>query len=293
MKKMLLLVNPVAGKKKVNRYIADIVTLFNRAQYDVLVYFTECAGDARKKILQLAQGVDLVVCCGGDGTFNETVSGVLDSGIDIPIGYIPAGSTNDFATTLNLPVHPVQAAEKILSGTPVAIDVGQFEDRKFTYIASFGAFTKVSYSTPQTAKNNLGHTAYVLEGINELSQIREVPVKILLDGESLEGEYFFGAICNCTSVAGVLKLNPDRVDLQDGLFEVLLIRPPKDLAELTGCMHAISTQTYDHPMITFCSARDIVVEMDEELDWSLDGEYMAGKPRVHIENLHRAVKVVL
>lgn len=294
MKKILMIVNPVAGKKKVNRYVSDIVSLFNRAGYVVMVHITEGPGDGKSQILRHAKHLDLVVCCGGDGTFNETVSGILDSGVDIPVGYIPAGSTNDFANTLGLAANPLKAAQQIIDGTPTALDIGQLVDQRFTYVASFGAFTRASYSTPQNAKNTLGHTAYLLEGLTELSNIHKIPLKMELDTETIEGEYIFGAICNSTSVAGVLKLDPNRVDLQDGLFEVLLIRAPKDLAELTVCIHALSTQTYESSsMITFRSSKNVTITAEEELAWSLDGEGYNSGNTAKIQNMHLAIRIVM
>ncbi len=293
MKKMLMIVNPVAGKKKVLRYVAEIVNLFNRAGYVVLVHITERAGDGKAQLLRHAKELDLVVCCGGDGTFNEVVSGILDCGEDIPVGYIPAGSTNDFANTLGLSTNPIKAAERILQGAPTPVDVGTLGNARFTYIASFGAFTRASYNTPQNAKNTLGHTAYLLEGLTELSQIRKIRVKAELDEETVEGEYIFGAVCNSTSVAGVLKLDPRRVDLQDGRFEVLLIRAPKDLAELSGCIHALSAQTYDSPMITFRSSRNVTITTPEKMTWSLDGEGVEGDKTVQIRNLRQAIRIVM
>ena len=182
MKKMLFVMNPNAGVRRANRYLTEILTVFNRADYAVDVYITAGQGDATRVVAQRAKNVDLVVCCGGDGTFNETVTGLLQSGADTPIGYIPSGSTNDFATSLKLPMATVQAAQEIVEGKPVAYDVGLFGDRYFTYVASFGAFTKASYNTPQSVKNALGHTAYVLEGIQELSQIRNFHLRMETDG---------------------------------------------------------------------------------------------------------------
>ena len=293
MKKMLFILNPVAGKKKSGRQLADIINLFNRAGYEVDVHITEAPGDGKKQIIARAEHRDMVVCCGGDGTFNETVSGVLESGVDLPIGYIPAGSTNDFASTLGLPVNPMKAADLIINGTPKAVDVGLVGDSKFTYIASFGAFTRASYSTSQSAKNMLGHAAYILEGLNELSQIRKIYAQFDMDGEKIEGDFLFGAICNSTSVAGVLKLDPKLVDLQDGRFEVLLERAPKDISELPGCIHALTTQTYDSPMLVFRSAEKITVTMDPEIPWTLDGEKKDGQEQMQICNLCQAVRVVM
>jgi hypothetical protein len=186
MKKLLFILNPCAGTRKANKVLPEILSVFNRAGFHVQVYITGCQGDATRAVQELASGMDLVVCCGGDGTFNETVTGLLQAGLELPIGYIPAGSTNDFASSLHLPSDPVAAAQAIVSGKPEPYDVGQFGTRYFSYVASFGAFTKASYSTPQNVKNALGHTAYLLEGIYELSQIRKEHVRMELDGEVLE-----------------------------------------------------------------------------------------------------------
>ena len=200
MKKMLFILNPCAGTKKANKFLAEILDVFNRADYQTQVYVTAGPKDAVQAVKQFAPGMDLVVCCGGDGTFNETVTGLLEAGLSTPLGYIPAGSTNDFANSLRLSLHPLEAAKAIINGTPKPLDIGLFNGRYFSYVASFGAFTKVSYSTPQNVKNALGHTAYVLESIKEIATIRKLPVRLELDGEVVEDDYIFGAICNSTSV---------------------------------------------------------------------------------------------
>ena len=292
MKKLLFVLNPLAGTKRAAKYLADIVAVFNRADFDVTVYISACQGDCITAVSRLAPQVDLVVCCGGDGTFNETVTGILRSGADVQVGYIPAGSTNDFARSLDLETDFVKAAEQIVNGEEYQYDIGQFGNRYFTYVASFGAFTRASYSTPQNLKNILGHAAYLLEGIQELGQIKPIRVSMNLDGEELEDDFLFGAVCNSTSVAGILTLNPNRVDMSDGLFEVLLIRPPKDLADLSKCIQALTKQTYDSPMITFRSARCLQVHSEKELPWSLDGERESGSQQVNIQNLHRAIRLV-
>ena len=291
-KKMLFVMNPNAGLKKAKKYLADIVDIFNRAGYEVTVYITEKQGDAQKMVTRYAKKLDVVVCCGGDGTFNETICGVLDSGVRLPIGYIPAGSTNDFANSLKLPTDPVEAARLIANGKTVSYDVGLFEDRYFSYVASFGAFTRASYATPQNVKNALGHTAYVLSGIQELSQIREIGAKLELDDKVIEGSFLFGAICNSTSVAGILTLDPSKVDMRDGKFEILLVRTPKDLAEVAECIQAFQNKTYDCKMVSFLSAKSVTVTMDEAVDWTLDGEYQPGKNQVHIENKHLAIRLL-
>ncbi len=292
MKKLLFILNPCAGTRKASKVLPEILAVFNRAGFDVRVYITACQGDATRAVKELAPGMDLVVCCGGDGTFNETVTGLLDSGLDLPIGYIPAGSTNDFASSLQLPTDPVAAARAIVSGKPERYDVGQFGSRYFSYVASFGAFTKASYSTPQNVKNALGHTAYLLEGIYELSQIRKEHVKIELDGEVLEDDYLFGAICNSTSIGGILTLDPNQVDMGDGLFELLLVRAPRSMAELTECILAVQKQQYNCKMMTFRSAKQVVIHASAQMAWTLDGEKEEGHEQVTATNLHHAIRLV-
>ena len=292
MKKMLFILNPRAGMRKANKVLTDILAIFNRADYDVRIYVTAGPQDATQAVRQFAPGMDLVVCCGGDGTFNETVTGLLNAGLDLPIGYIPAGSTNDFATSLKLPTDLLAAARLIVEGTPKALDVGQFGDRYFSYVSSFGAFTKASYSTPQNVKNALGHTAYMLEGIRELSQIRTARVRLELDGEPVEDDYLFGAVCNSTSVAGILTLDPNQVDMGDGLFEVLLVRAPRDILEITECIAAVQKQQYNCRMMTFRSARDVKVCSETDMCWTLDGEKAPVCREVTIHNLHYAIKLI-
>lgn len=292
MKKMLFIMNPCAGTKKANRHFLRIVELFNRAGYRVTVHITQEQGEAARVARELAGEVDAVACCGGDGTFNETLSGVMSAGAKTPIGYIPAGSTNDFATSLRLPVDILSAARNIADGKPVQYDIGLFNDRYFSYVASFGAFTRASYATSQSVKNALGHTAYLLSGISELSQIRKIHAKFELDGEVVEDDFLFGAVCNSTSVAGVLTLDRSVVDMQDGKFEVLLIRAPKNIIEINDCIKAIQNKTYDCAMMTFRSAGDVTVTMPEPEDWTLDGEFQPGFPRVHLQNQHLALSLL-
>ncbi len=292
MKKMLFVLNPCAGMRKANKFLPEILSLFNRADYLVITHVTAAAGEAIDVVARLAPEMDIVVCCGGDGTFNEAVNGLLKSGVQIPLGYIPAGSTNDFATSLKLPAQPVEAARAIVEGGPHNYDIGAFADRYFSYVASFGAFTRASYSTPQSVKNALGHTAYILEGINELSQIRKFHVKLELDGIPYEDDYLFGAISNSTSVAGILTLDPRQVDMCDGKFEVLLVRAPRDLLEISDCIRALQSQTYNCGMITFQTASNIRVTGGQELVWTLDGERAPWQAVTEVRNLHNAITLM-
>ena len=287
MKQMLLIMNPLAGTKKGPKLLSQILTIFNRSGYRVEVYMTEGVGDAEKKVFSLAGQMDLIVCCGGDGTFHEVVSGVLRSGADVPVGYIPAGSTNDFANSLKLTLQIMKAAKMIAEGKPQPYDLGRFGDRYFSYVASFGAFTKASYATSQNMKNAIGHGAYLLSGLQELPQIHAIQAKVEVDGVLYEDSYVFGAVCNCTSMGGVLSFKPELVDMQDGLFEVILIRAPKDLAEMGECLMAFQRKDFDCKMITFLKGKKIRVEMDPSVCWSLDGEKGEGQAVVEIENLHR------
>lgn len=289
---MLFIMNSHAGQRKASKSLADIISTFNQADYEVLVHMTAGTGDAARVAREKAEGVDLIVCCGGDGTFNETISGVYRSGASTPVGYIPAGSTNDFASSLKLSLNPVQAARDIVESIPQAYDLGQFNDRFFTYVASFGAFTRVSYATPQGLKNALGHTAYVLSGIQEVSQIRKEHVRLEIDGEIVEDDFIFGAICNSTSIGGILTLDPKAVDMQDGQFEVMLVRKPKNLAELSECIQALQNQTYNCAMITFRSASHIHIWPDPTMAWTLDGEKAEGAPQIDVQNLHLAFRLM-
>ena len=292
MKKMLFVMNPYSGMRQAVRYLADIITMYNRAGFEVITHMTSGQGDALDTVRNIAPRVDLVVCCGGDGTFNETISGILESGVDIPVGYIPAGSTNDFAASLHLPTNIMQAAKDVIDGEPVTYDVGKFGDRYFSYVASFGAFTKASYTTPQSIKNALGHTAYVLEGINELSQLRKEHVRFEIDGQVVEDDFLFGAISNSTSVGGILTLDPKQVDMADGKLEILLVRAPTNLLEISECIMAVQTQKYNCAMITFRSAEKIKVYADPLMPWTLDGEREEGHANVDVENVHHAIRLI-
>lgn len=292
MKKLLFIMNPFAGQKKANKVLPEILMLFTNAGYEINIAMTTGPGAATRLAAERGGNADLVVCCGGDGTLNETIAGLLMAGLNVPVGYIPSGTTNDFASSLKLSHNPIQAAKDIIEGQPVPYDIGKFGDRYFCYVASFGAFTKSSYAVPQTVKNALGHTAYVLGGISELSQIRNEYVRMEIDGEVVEDGFLFGAICNSTSVGGILTLPPNRVDMGDGIFEVMLIRAPRNLNEITDCLLAVQTQEFNCGMITFRPAKTVKITADPFMAWTLDGEKADGYREITVENLHHAVKIV-
>lgn len=293
MKKLLFITNPCAGQKKARRYLADMLDIFNRAGYSVLTHLTAAPGEATAICRELAGEVERVVCCGGDGTLNETVAGLMESGVRVPLGYVPAGSTNDLAATLGLSSNILQAARDAVDGTPEALDIASFAGRYFTYVASFGLFTRASYLTPQNAKNVLGHAAYVLGGIQELSQLRTYPICFRLpDGTVIEDEFLFGAMSNSTSVGGVLTLDKKRVSLTDGKFELLLIRAPKDLIELAECVRSLQRYTYDSPMLTFCNTDQVLITAPKDMDWTLDGEHEPGHEQVQVQCLQKAIDFI-
>ena len=292
MKNMLFIMNPFAGMRRANKHLADILMLFGNADYEVTVHMTRNTGDAMDAAFRKSKDMDLVVCCGGDGTLNETITGLVRAGAHVPVGYIPSGTTNDFASSLKLSANPMQAAQDIIDGQVVPYDVGQFGDRFFTYVASFGAFTKSSYSVPQNVKNALGHTAYVLGSISELSQIRKEHIRMEIDGEVVEDDFLFGAICNSTSIGGILTLDPKQVDMGDGLFEILLIRAPKNLVEITECIQAVQNQVYNCAMITFRSGRHIKITADPDMPWTLDGEKKEGSQEVEVVNIHHGLHLI-
>ena len=294
MKKMLFLMNPMAGQRKANRLLPEILSVFNRGGYEVTVYMTAYSGHATEIVEKRAAGHNIVVCAGGDGTLNETINGILRAGANIPIGYIPAGSTNDFAASLGLSGHPVQAAQDIVDGKITPLDVGKFGDRYFSYVASFGAFTRVSYTTPQNVKNALGHLAYLLEGMQELAQIRKTHVRFELEGETIqEDDYIFGAVSNSTSIGGLLTLDSSLVDMSDGKLELLLVRCPRDMVELAELIRALQSQQYDCGIITFRSVPALTIFPDPEMPWTLDGERANGCERIRVTNLHHAIRLVL
>ena len=292
MKKLLFIMNPFAGQKKANKALSDILLIFSQAGYEVITHMTTGQGDAVTAAQNWGKDVDLVVCCGGDGTLNETITGLLRAGAKTPIGYIPAGTTNDFASSLNLSGNMLQAARDIVEGEPVPYDVGKFGDRYFSYVASFGAFTRSSYVVPQNIKNALGHTAYVLGGISEISQIHKEHIRMEIDGQVVEDDFLFGAICNSTSIGGILTLDPKQVDMGDGLFEILLVRAARNLEEIGECIRAVQSQKYNCEMITFRSARSVRIFADPEMPWTLDGEREDGHEEVMAENLHHAIRLI-
>ena len=294
MKKLLFILNPRAGQRRANRFLPEIIRLFIEHGYVCETYVTGASGEATQYLAQHKQhSYNMVVCAGGDGTLNETISGMLSAGMRCPLGYIPCGTTNDYAASIGLTTDPLQAAEDIVDGRLQAIDVGAFNGRNFVYTATCGAFAKASYSTPQMAKNLLGHVAYILEGVRDLSTIRPVHMRLTAGDVTVEDDILFCSITNSTSVGGILKLDSQVVALNDGKFEVTLVRNPSTPAQLSSILVGLTTQNVPNDMIHFFSAGNIHIECDSPMEWTLDGEREPATDAVNLVNLHSAVRIMV
>ena len=284
-KKLLFIVNPRAGKRKSREPLFDAVSIYSEAGYLVSVRVTSHPGEATELAEDLGAEFDLVVCHGGDGTLNETVNGVMR----IPkekrpaVSYLPGGSTNDFAASLNISSNPAEAALSAMRLEPRKLDVGRFGERNFVYVASFGAFTKTTYTVPQDIKNVFGHFAYMLDGVKNLDTLCPYRMKITADGEVFDGEYLFGAISNSTSIAGLMKLSDEEVLFNDGLFELLLVPVPRTSAAMQALILAlVNKDYYNSEGLIFRHVKHVTAETAEDIPWTLDGEYDPGAPFVEI-----------
>lgn len=298
MQKLLFIYNPRAGKSKIRSYLADIIELFDRSGYVVTVHPTRRKGDTTRTLKKHAAGYDRVVISGGDGTLNEALCGMrlaAEKWNRLPdLGYIPAGSTNDFANSLGLPSDPLKAARIAASGEAFSCDAGTFNGHPFAYVAAFGAFTNVSYATPQQSKNSLGHFAYILEGILTLPQIKGIPFTVETDQETFSDKYLYGMVSNSTSVGGISGIySPNSVSLNDGLLEVLLIKEPRSLAERSELMSDLLRMNLSSRYITTLKTEKINFISDTNVPWTLDGEFGGSPNAAEILALHDAYRVVI
>ncbi|MBO5986513.1 MAG: diacylglycerol kinase family lipid kinase [Lachnospiraceae bacterium] len=288
---MLFVYNPRAGKEKIRENLADILELFAERGYEMTVVPTQARDEARQVVRDRAKKYSLVVCSGGDGALDEVVTGMIQSGFKTPLGYIPAGSTNDYGESLGLSKNMILAAKTAVDGKDFACDMGSFNDDVFVYIAAFGLFTDVSYETDQAVKNVLGHMAYVLEGMKRLSNIRSFPLKVTYDGKVIEDEFIFGMITNSRSVGGFKNITGKNVEMDDGLFEVTLIKMPTNPAELSSIMASLLNRDIDSEMMYCFRASSLTVESEEPIAWTLDGENGGMHREAVIENLHKTVDI--
>lgn len=293
-KKLLLIANPFSGTGKIKPHLFKIVETFSNADYSVTVYPTKARHDATIKVESLQDGeYDTIVVSGGDGTLNEVITGIMNRKLNCKIGYIPAGTLNEWSSGLGISRDIEKAAKDITTGKEITLDIGKFDDKYFTYTASFGAFTSASYSTPQGVKHVLGQTAYFFEGVKSIGSIKAIPLKLTADGKEIEGKFLFGAISNSMSVGGVVKFNDKLVALNDGLFEILLIRKPSNLLKLQSIINGILKKDFDREYIEFLHAKNVTIESDEEISWTLDGEYAKGKEKIEISNINNAINFIV
>lgn len=292
-KKLLFIFNPHSGKAKIKGQLSDIIDTMVKADYEVTVYPTQAPGDAAGKVEEEAGTYDMVVCSGGDGTLDEVVTGLMHLEEKVPLGYIPAGSTNDFATSLGIPKDMVRASEAAVRGVPFSCDIGAFNQDFFVYVAAFGLFTQVSYKTSQEWKNVLGHAAYILEGMRSLQEIPSFLMKVEHDGEYIQDEFIFGMITNSTSVGGFKGMTGKDVRLDDGVFEVTLIKKPKNPIELNEIIASLINLVDDTYMIYSFKTEEVKFIAPKEISWTRDGEFGGNHTEVIIKNLCRSVEIMI
>ena len=292
-KRLLLIVNPKSGREKMRGQLLRVTEILTRGGYEVTVYPTKEKGDGTVRAAQIKQNeYDRVVVCGGDGTLNEVITGLMNSGVKCTLGYIPSGTLNEWSSGLHIARDIPTAAKDIINGEMVELDIGKFDDKYFSYTASFGAFTEASYSAPQDIKNVLGQAAYFFEGIKSLGNIKPIHLKFTADDREVEGDFLFGAISNSMSVGGIVKFNETTVKLNDGLFEVVLIKNPSSITEFQSILEGILRQDLDRKGIEFFHTKAITVSGGSDVSWTLDGEYAAGKDEIKIENIHSAIRLI-
>ena len=289
MKKAFVVINPKAGKSRSKTILFDITDELCKNDYQVTSFITQYKDHAKELAIKAAdEKYDLLIVSGGDGTLSEVTEGVVTAKSVIPIGYIPAGSTNDFAVSAGISSNVKKAVKDVIEGKDCLIDIGLFNKSYFNYVASFGAFTSVSYKTPQETKNALGHLAYVIEGIKDLGSIKPCYVKIEANGKVYEGDYSFGAIGNSTSIGGLIKLKEELVSMSDGVFEVILIKQPQNPVDLTNIIHGLTFSDFSNPVFEFFKTNELRISTNGDFDWTLDGEFEKGEKEILVKNIKKA-----
>lgn len=290
---MLFIYNPHAGKAQIRSNLLDMIDIFTKAGYEVTAYPTQQKGDAIKATVERAQGFDVLACSGGDGTLDEVVTGMMQCEKKVPIGYVPAGTTNDFARSLGISSNMLKAAKAITEGENFICDIGTFNDDSFVYIAAFGLFTDVSYATNQDMKNILGHLAYLLEGAMRITAIPAYQLMYEHDGIRQEGEYMFGMITNSRSVGGFRNITGKNVELDDGLFEVTMIKRPRSMIELNLIVTSLVGKKIHTDYMDCFKTRELIIETDNAIPWTLDGEFGGLHRKVCIKNEKKALPVIV
>lgn len=294
MKKMLFVYNPQAGKGLLKPRLSDVLDLFVKAGYEVVVYPTQAYKDGYHKIVHMEDGYDMVACSGGDGTLDEVVTGMMKRAKNrrVPIGYIPTGTTNDFASSLHISRNIMEAADTVVHGDAFACDIGAFNDDIFVYVAAFGLFTDVPYQTDQKLKSTLGHAAYVLEGAKRLTNIPSYHIKVTSGERVIEDEFMIGMISNSKSVAGLRNIMGKEVKFNDGEFEVTLIKKPRNLVELNEIIAALLVEKFDTKYMYTFKSGNLIMESEEEIPWTLDGEFGGQHSKVEILNKKQALEIM-
>ncbi len=290
---MLFIMNPKAGRTTLKNSLVDVLEVFCNNDYDVRTYLTKSADDAERVVAEEGAGYDVIVCAGGDGTLGNTVAGFMKSGLKVPLGYIPCGSTNDFARSMEIPMTAVEAAEMVVKAEPFSIDIGSLNDKYFVYVAAFGVFSDTSYATPQNMKNILGHAAYVLQGIKSIANIPSYKMKVTIDGETQEGEFIFGMVSNSVSVGGFKSITRKGVEFDDGLFEGVLIRKMKTPADLERVIRALLTGDISEKSMISFRARDVLFEAEDPVAWTCDGEFGGEYKNTSIDIHRRAIDLLV
>lgn len=293
-KKLLIITNPRSGKAKIKNDLLKIIQIFSDADFDVTVYPTKRQGDATLKAQSLKSSeYDRIVVCGGDGTLNEVITGVMRKGLECTLGYIPYGTLNEWSSGLNISRNPAVAASDIITGIETDLDIGKFDDKYFSYTASFGAFTEASYSAPQEIKNVLGQAAYFFEGIKSLSNIKPIHLKFKCDDREIEDDFLFGAVSNSMSVGGIVKFTDSVVKLNDGKFEVLLIKNPTTIIQFQSIVDGILRKDLTRDGIEFFHTHEITVTGGANVPWTLDGEFSQGKDSITLTNIPSAIHLIV
>ncbi len=289
--KLLFIFNPHAGKGQIKNHLVDIVDMMVKAGFDVTIYTTQAQADATRKVVEEGAGYDRIVCSGGDGTLDEVMTGLMQAKLHIPIGYIPAGSTNDFANSLGIPKEMLKAAEHAVGQNRFPCDIGDFNSDTFVYIAAFGLFTEVSYKTSQQLKNIFGHVAYIMEGVKQLRDIPSFRMQVEYDGKVFQDEFIYGMVTNSVSVGGFKGMTGNDVKLDDGLFEVTLIRNPKNPIELNEILACLTNMIDDSDLIYSFKTDAVHITAKEEVPCTLDGEFGGAHREVVIRNLKQRVEI--
>ena len=293
MKKMLFIYNPNSGMGLLKPKLSDVLDIFVKGGYEVTVYPTQKYHDAVRKMGEYEEQYDLVACSGGDGTLDEVVTGMMKREKKVPIGYIPAGTTNDFASSLHISKNMLEAADTVVNGVPFACDVGEFNEDYFVYIAAFGLFTDVSDETKQSMKNVLGHLAYILEGTKRIFNIPSYRIKVTHDGETIEDEFIYGMVTNSRSVGGFKGITGKNVVFDDGKFEVTLFKTPRNPMELNEILGALALRKINPKRMYSFKTNEVHFETEEEIPWTLDGEFGGVHEEVVVKDCQKALEIMV